>query len=156
MSCLQKDDFLAVEQMLRIYHPPIDEDWIGCNCCHVTSYAVKMARRVANNIHKHLIALDNFEIEMRGNEKDFNISTLTITEKRVLDMAIHCAKLLINPDDGVLQDIRQMNVSKDYYNKLVSDDPMLIRLFREFIVFNALQDHNHQHIVKKTKTYVCC
>jgi len=156
-SCLQIDDSIAVDQLLNLYPINCENfsiDILSCDCIYITSYSVKIARKVADNIHKYLLKISNVDLIIRGHESEFNISTLTITENRIINMVFYCAFKVITqilPDE-----IKNQNPILEYRQKVIATDNNLRRVITEFVRFNLLPDHDLKLPVKNQKVNLFC
>jgi hypothetical protein len=150
--CLRQYDDLLLEQLLCIYKDNVIKN-VGHCCIEITSFAVLIAKRAADNLHEILVSLSDLVI-LRGHENDFDIEHKYPTIDRILDMSISVAKMIITGDKIITDIQRNTNIVKTYYHNLKTLDQNTVDTFRTFISHNNLTIS--EAITRKPKVFCGC
>ena len=168
----QKHDTESIKQMLELHLPiyALDHvDWLSCDCLKISMFATTIALRVAKHIANNLKNLENF-VSLRGHETEFDLKTCNVSENRLCNMTMCCAKLMttIYSDNdsnawSLPRDVRLKAIVKDYnrsINEQRSDRIYFFKTIAHFsetlTTYSLLTYTVMVPEVTLSKTWLCC
>ncbi len=151
---LRPRDPESARQMLAMHLPDLTRlatDWGACGCLRVVLLAIAVARRIADSVAEKLRGLESMAAFI-DHERDVDIVRRTMTEGRVLDLALVCAGLLVDPlaPEGALWALpahtREIREVRQFSAAITTRAAEVVGQFRIHLEFRGLPTYELDHV----------